>query len=116
VALEKMLTENSDLRCAHLAPVKLKATQHWVRIEGEKVLVRPNTVKRPIVGCTQATVTNKPCTLTVTANQSASFSSLVKIDGHGVCLASATGKTNWSNLVQTDYSVRSAAQNFVGTE
>lgn len=84
-----------------------------MKIEGAEVLVEPDTVDRPIRGCAMATPANPPCTKTITADRAASFSAFVKIGGRGVCLATATGMTNWSRLAVVPYVVASPAQEFV---
>ena len=108
-----VLVSRSSLKCAHLGSVDLDPSQHWVKIDGAEVLVDPDTVDRPISGCAMATPANPPCTRTITADRAASFSGLVKIDGKGVCLATATGMTNWSQLAVVPYVVASPAQDFV---
>lgn len=107
------LIGRSILKCAHGADVDLDPSQSWVKIEGAGVLVEPDTVNRPIKSCPMATPANPPCKLTITAVPAASFSSFVKIDGHGICLATATGMTNWSLLAVVPYTVASPAQDFV---
>lgn len=112
----KVLTERSVLHCAHMGTVSLNPSQQWVRVNGASVLVDPDTVNRPVVACPMATLVNTPCTQTMTADRDASFSSLVRIDSRGVCLDTATGVTNWSQLLNTPYTVTSPAQDFVATE
>jgi hypothetical protein len=116
MAGRRVLTGQSVLKCAHMGTVALAPSQDFVRIEGESVLIDPDTVGRPVRACPMATPANPPCTKTVNADRSASFSDFVRIDGRGVCLDTATGMTNWSKLAVIPYSVISPAQDFVGIE
>lgn len=111
-----ILTSSSSLKCAHGGRVDIEPSQRWVRVNGDPVLVDPDTVGRPIHACPMATPANPPCSKTVNANNSASFSALVRIDGHGVCLDTATGMTNWSKLAVIPYAVISAGQDLVSAE
>lgn len=111
-----MLTAEAVLNCAHAGTVELDPAQRWVRIQGASVLIDPDTVGRPIIACPMATLVNSPCTRTMSADRAQSFSALVRIDGRGVCLATATGVTNWSQLLTTPYAVTSPGQDFVTTE
>lgn len=112
----KILTSKASLKCAHGGSVDLKPSQRWVRVGGAPVLVDPDTVDRPIHACPMATPANPPCGKTVNANGAASFSALVKIDGRGVCLDTATGMTNWSKLAVVPYAVISSGQNLITAE
>jgi hypothetical protein len=116
MAGKQVLTAKSILNCAHGGTVDLDPSQSWVRIGGREVLVEPDTVNRPVKACPMATPTTPPCSKTVNADKGASFSELVKIDGHGMCLATATGMTDWSRMATTPYFVSSPAQDFVAVE
>lgn len=110
------LNGKAVLHCAHMGTVSLDPSQSWVRIDGASVLVDPDTVNRPVVSCPAATLVNTQCTATMSADRDASFSALVRIDGHGICLETATGVTNWSQLRNTPYAVTSPGQDFVTSE
>ena len=112
----KILTKSASLKCAHGGRVDMKASQHWVRVGGDPVLVDDDTVGRPIAACPMATPANPPCSKTVSADSAASFSALVKIDGRGVCLNTATGMTDWSKLAVVPYAVLSPGQDLVTAE
>lgn len=113
MAGKQILTAASDLKCAHGGSVDLKPSQGWVRIEGQEILIEPDTVNRPVKACPMATPTTPPCTKTVNADAAQSFSEIVKIDGHGLCMATATGMTNWSRMASTPYAVTAPRQDLV---
>lgn len=92
------LTEQSFLQCAHSGTVGLKASQDLVTIEGTPALVKPDLMDRPIAACPMATPSTPPCTRTVAVDDSPSYSSFVTIDGKALVKATATGRTNWSQL------------------
>lgn len=86
------LTEDADLKCAHLGIVDVPPTQTLVRIDGRRVLVATNPEGRPISGCPNTGPTIKPCTATLRVTEG--YSGLVRIEGAAVCLDSVTGLTD----------------------
>jgi hypothetical protein len=106
----RVLTGKAVLACEHGGLVDIKSAQDWVKIDGVPVLVEPDPLHRPVVACPRMTPTTPPCTLTISIDESASYSALVSIDGRRVCMDSATGRTNWSLLTIVPYAVREAGQ------
>ena len=74
------------------------------------MLVQPDPVGRPLVGCPNINVGILPCLLTLNVREG--YSNFVRIDGHPVCLKSVRGLTNGSPGIH-EYKVESAGQNFV---
>lgn len=97
--------------CAHdTGRVSLAASQLWVRIEGQPVLVRGDLQDRPIGRCSFFTGTNKPCTKTL--REQKAWSAFVTIDGVPICLDTTWGMTDAGPGVWR-YDVQSAGQGFV---
>ncbi len=107
-----VLTKAAVLKCAHGGIVSNENSQDWVRIGGDPLLVEDDPLKRSISACPMATVTTPPCTATVAVDD-ASYSTFIRIGGHRICLDSTTGRTNWSQLGITPFSVTAVAQEFV---
>lgn len=97
--------------CAHVSGrVSLKASQTWVRISGEPVLVKGDLKGLDIGGCPFFTGTNKPCTKTLAEQKD--WSGFISIDGIPICLDATWGMTNAGPGVWR-YNVQDAGQGFV---
>jgi hypothetical protein len=113
MAGRRLLVARAVLKCAHMGTVGLEPSQDFVRVDGDLLLVEPDTIDRPVSACPMLTPGNPPCTRTVNADRAASFSELVSVEGRGVCLDTATGMTNWSKLAVVPYLVVSPGQDLV---
>jgi hypothetical protein len=107
------LTEDAVLKCDHGGRVDVTATQDFVRIEGRRVLVRPNPERRPISVCTNdlPSAGIRRCLRTQEAR--AGYSTLVTIADSPVCLDSVLGYTDGSPPRTSNYTVKDPAQAFV---
>lgn len=107
----RVLTVKADLRCAHaLGKVQLAPSQHFVRIQGEPVLVRNDSKGRPIKGCPPIPPL-KPCLLTTA--EAAGRSDFVRIDGQPIMLETVSGLTSGDPPGTVSYSMRAPGQSFV---
>lgn len=103
------LTENALLTCAHqLGRVGNLASQRFVAIQGQPILVAPDPVGKPIVGCPNIGPTIKPCTLTLPATKG--YSELVRIGGRPLCLDTVEGLTDGTPPGSVRYRVQQAGQ------
>ncbi|SEN41042.1 hypothetical protein [Nitrosomonas marina] len=108
----RWLTENAVLVCAHeLGIVSNIATQNFVRIKGRRVLVARDPENKTITGCPNTGPSIKPCTMTLKVTRG--YSSLLRINGHRVCLSNVTGLTDGTPPGTVTYKVRSAGQMLV---
>lgn len=108
----KLLTLRAVLHCDHQAGlVGLTARQHFVRIAGSPILVEADPEQRPIAGCPNVGPSIKPCTSTLAVQQG--YSSLLRVQGHRVCLDTVTGLTDGTPPGTVNYQVRYAGQDFV---
>lgn len=107
-----VLTRAAVLKCAHGGVVENVASQDWVRIADDPLLVEDDPRGRSISACPMATITTPPCTATVSVD-GASYSEFLRIDGRRICLDRTSGRTNWSQLGITPFSVTAVAQRFV---
>ena len=117
-----VLTYNAVLKCNHVnGMVSNTHSQDWITItqSGAKdararkptpVLIEPDTVHRPIVGCPNINVGIAPCLVTQAVKRG--YSSFVSAGAKPFCLKSVTGLTDGSPGVNT-YSVENAGQSFV---
>ncbi len=111
----KILTQDAVLVCTHeLGVVGIVPTQSLVTVNGRRVLVEPDPVARPIVGCPNIGPTIKPCTSTLVVQ--AGYSDLVRIDDRRVCLDPVTGLTDGTPPGTVKYKVRSAGQDLVSEQ
>jgi hypothetical protein len=111
--MPEILTERSILHCTHGGSVRTEPSQSLVTIDGAFALVKPDLDNRPIAACPNATPSTPPCTKTVSVDEAPSHSAFVTIDGAALCKASATGRTNWSQLGLVPFGVTSAEQDWV---
>jgi hypothetical protein len=109
----KVLTEKAKLVCTHQSGrvLILAPRQDLVKIDGNRVLVRGDPERKPIVGCSNVGPTIKPCTLTLRV--SAGYSALVRIDGRSVCLHPLTGSTDGTPPAAIRYVVVDPGQTLV---
>ena len=82
-----------------------------VRINGRRVLVEPNPVSRPIVGCPNAAPPSKPCLTTLAVQKG--YSGLLSINGKRICLDTVTGLTDGTPPGTVKYKVRTPGQALV---
>ncbi len=107
-----ILTENAVMVCQHrLGYVNLVASQNWVKMAGQKVLVERDPEGRPIGGCPNYGATIKPCTSTLAVH--VGYSSLIKIAGRRVCLDTVRGLTDGTPPGTVEYEVSQAGQSLV---
>jgi hypothetical protein len=108
----RLLTEDAVVPCAHeLGLVQNRPTQALVRIAGRRVLVETDPEGRSIRRCPNIGIGMKPCTTTLRVQKG--YSSLLRVDGHRVCLDTVTGLTDGSPPGTVNYHVRSPGQGFV---
>lgn len=107
-------TEKAIMLCSH-KPGKVKdygATQTWVTIGGNRVLVAPDTVGRVIQNCPMLPPTYpKACNNTIGVSQG--YSALIKIGGAQVCMDNLQGPVD---APAPPYTVSSPGQELVGTD
>jgi hypothetical protein len=106
-----IVTDQAVLVCNHQTGIVTnKPSQNLVTIVGRPILVDNDPEHKTIKGCTMVTPTIKPCTLTL--NVTAGYSKLVRINGHGVCLDTVTGLTDWAGA-NVQYKVRTPGQDLL---
>jgi hypothetical protein len=114
-AKTKLLTTTAVIICDHGSGRVIIANlvQHFVSINGNKVLVEGDPVLNPkiagstpkvIVGCSNIGTTIKPCLLTLTLEPKG-LSDFIKIDGKKVCLETVTGVTDGTPPSAVKYKV-----------
>jgi hypothetical protein len=108
----KVLTEKARLVCTHeTGVVQIWALQNLVTVNGDRVLVRSDPERKPILGCSNVGPTIKPCALTLRATEG--YSELIRIDGRPVCLDTVTGNTDGTPPAAIQYIVADPGQDFV---
>lgn len=85
-----LLTDRARLDCGHAGKVGISASQRWLTIQGEPVLVEGDPVAKTISGCTNAATA--PCAVTVAVVTG--YSGLVFVDGKAACLDTVRGPTS----------------------
>lgn len=109
--MPEVLTEKSILQCDHKTGiVELKMKQDFVRINGDRILVKPDPVGCTINACSWAGAGMTPCMKTV--NIDTGWSEFVRIAGDPICLKPVMGKTN-GTPGPFSYSVGSTNQHLV---
>jgi hypothetical protein len=107
-----LLTNNADLRCLHvMGRVSNRPSQKLVTIEGVQVLVEDDPEGRSISGCPMVGAVVKPCAVTLKVKEG--YSSLLRIQGHRVCLDTVSGLTDGTPPGTVLYEVKSPGQSFV---
>lgn len=107
----KLLVLPGVLRCGHDGKVSNVASQHWVRIAGDPVLVDNDPEGRQISMCPNISTNTKQCNTTLKVAKG--YSSFVSIGDRAVCLDSIIGYTD--GVPPSEYTVRDAGQEFVGS-
>jgi hypothetical protein len=108
----KILTEKSSLKCAHKAPVRNQASQKWVTIAKNAVLVKNDPEGRDIDHCPNRGPQGiKPCGKTLLVHQG--YSTFITIGKHAVCLDNLWGLTDGTPPGIVRYNVVDPEQQFV---
>lgn len=105
------LTEDAVVVCDHQQGiVRNRASQTWATVAQRALLVATDPQGRAIVGCPNLNplAGQKPC-LTTQAVQHG-YSSLVRVDGHALCLDTVEGLTDGTPPGAFHYSVRTPGQ------
>ncbi|WP_208348324.1 hypothetical protein [Pseudaestuariivita rosea] len=106
-----LITKKANIRCAHqLGKVELKATQRFVRIQGQPILVKHDTQGCKIDGCPPIPPL-KPCL--VTLNEVVGHSDFIRIGGRPVSLNLLQGLTSGDPPGTVPYTVHAAGQSLV---
>lgn len=100
------------LRCGHDGKVATTASQEWVRVAGDPVLVATDPEGREISMCPNISTNTKQCNHTLKVIRG--YSTFIRIDGHEVCLDSVEGFTD--GVPPSHYTVRDPGQQFVGAD
>lgn len=114
MSMPLVLTEDAKLRCDHLGRVENESSQSWVTIEKRTILVAPDPQGRSIHGCPNLTPATKPCLHTLIVEEG--YSSIARIDGHAICLATVRGHTDGTPPGTVFYTVEDSGQSFVSLE
>ena len=108
----KALTDLALLLCDHVTgTVRLAASQHFVTVQKRAMLVAPDPVGKPVVGCSNMGPTIKPCTATLPVQ--AGYSTLARINGRAVCLDTVSGITDGTPPGVVSYTVKNPGQTLV---
>lgn len=108
----RVLVLSGVLKCGHDGRVVNAASQTWVRIAGDPLLVAEDPEGRPIAGCPNISTNSKPCR--TTKEVTSGYSGFVRIGGAAVCLDAVQGPTD--GVPPSLYTVRSAGQDLVGAD
>lgn len=109
------VTQQADVRCTHhLGKAPQRASQQWVTIEHQPVLLAPDPVGRSINGCPNIGVAIKPCTNTLSIK--AGESVWIRIDSHAVIRADLSGFTDGTPPGLVRYLVLDPGQSLVGEQ
>jgi hypothetical protein len=106
-----LLTQDAVLVCQHLGSVAVTTSQSLVTIGHRIVLVEPDPQGRKIDRCPMRGLNVKECSQTLAVEKG--YSTLLRIDGHRICLDSVTGKTNGTAPGLINYVVRHPGQDIV---
>ena len=108
----RALTESAALLCDHVTGrVGIYASQRWVTVEGDAVLVEPDPAGKAITGCSNIGPTIKPCTLSLPVQ--AGCSSFARISGVAICLDVVSGLTDGTPPGAVNYTVKKPGQSLV---
>ena len=108
----KFLIEKSTLKCLHKGVVRNNASQKWVTIEKQSVLVAKDPEGRDIDRCPfHGPPGTKSCGKTL-PKVTQGYSAFIRIDRHAVCLDNLLGFTD-GVPPGFKYNVVSPEQNFV---
>lgn len=107
----RWVTAKAVITCGHAGRVENLPSRDWVTVETIPILVEPDPEGRHITACPNYGPTIKPCAKTLKVAKG--YSTLVRIDGHPVVLASLQGLTDGTPPGTVLYGVRDPAQTFV---
>lgn len=108
----KFLTVDAKVTCKHVTGVvQIFTPQNLVHVNRRPVLVANDPQKKPILGCANAGLTIKPCTLTLAVTKG--YSDFIFINGRAVCLDTVTGLTDGTPPGTVEYVVKTPGQDFV---
>lgn len=108
----KFLTAKSSLKCVHKGAVRNQASQTWVTVANNAVLVEADPQGRDIDHCPNRGPQGiKPCGKTLLVH--AGYSTFITIGGHAVCLDTLWGLTDGTPPGLVKYNVVDPAQTFV---
>jgi hypothetical protein len=107
------LTEDAVIRCAHGGTVNVTHSQSWVTVANRALLAESDPLGRSISACPMATPAAPPCRRTVSVDEGATYSALVRINKKRVCLDTTTGTTDWGLLGVVPYAVAKPGQGLV---
>ncbi|MEV4510717.1 hypothetical protein AB0K00_17315 [Dactylosporangium sp. NPDC049525] len=110
----KLVTVRAVVRCGHDGRVQNVASQHWVTVGGDDVLVDDDPQGRAVTGCPNIGPTMKPCTTTLAVQSG--YSTWIRVDGDRVALSSVDGLTDGTVPGTVHYTVRDPGQTFVGAD
>ena len=110
----QLVTVRAVVRCGHNGRVQNVASQHWVTVGGDDVLVDDDPQGRAIAGCPNIGPTMKPCTTTLAVQSG--YSTWIRVDGDRVALSSVDGLTDGTVPGTVHYTVRDPGQTFVGAD
>jgi hypothetical protein len=106
------LTDFGVSTCDHASGmVTLVASQHFVNIDGGRILIGSDTIGKGIAGCPNVGPTIKPCTSTI--NLEDGRSAFVTINGKPILLDTVVGGTDGTPPGATKYRVRSVGHALV---
>ena len=110
----RWIHRQSVITCDHDGRVTNRASQGWLRVTGQPVLVDADPEGRDIVACPNYGPTIKPCvkTLSVTVG----YSAWLRVDGHRVVLDNLDGLTDGTPPGLVHHRVRAARQDFLGAD
>ncbi|MGC3955428.1 MAG: hypothetical protein QM804_14470 [Propionicimonas sp.] len=108
----KILILPGVLRCGHDGKVANTASQRWVRIAAQPVLVATDPEGREISLCPNISTNTKQCNHTLAVVTG--YSTFLRIGGDRVCLDSVDGFTD--GVPPSHYTVRDPGQQFVGAD
>ena len=110
----KLVTVRAVVRCGHDGRVQNVASQHWVTVDGDDVLVDDDPQGRTVAGCPNIGPTMKPCTTTLAVQTG--YSTWIRVDGDRVALSGLDGLTDGTVPGTVHYTVRDPGQTFVGAD
>jgi hypothetical protein len=108
------VTVTATIKCGHDGKVVNIASQHWVRVDGQDVLVDNDPVGRTIKACPNFGPTMKPCAATLRVIKG--YSSYIRVGGHAIVLDNLDGLTDGTLPGTVHYTVRQPGETFVDAD
>ena len=108
------ITTRAVLRCGHDGRVENVPSQHWVRVDGEPVLVDDDPEGKRIRTCPNIGPTMKPCTKSLTVTEG--YSTWLRIGGRRVAMSTVDGLTDGTVPGTVHYTVRDPGQRYVRSD